>query len=250
MFSVHERSDFVLRGRFVPRTWFDRVPAGTVLAGTRLFRTRSDYKKWCVPRTCSRWKLYREQVWMPGMTLENIQWLNRETSNYAHVCEESVVAWITWLHWHGFTDMIIGSAKNADGVYFLRISQRSPQDCCLFFSTPREHFLAGGTCNYDTSEEGIKGRVRLLNIGKCSSVEFHLAKWMGSMKYPHHKLKNKSRPTLWKCGESENCSLVCGGGGGGHSPHDWLRSSVHKKCQKGIAWCVLFVLHETCTITY
>ena len=44
----------VLRGRFVPRTWFDRVPAGTVLAGTRLFRTRSDYKKWCVPRTCSR----------------------------------------------------------------------------------------------------------------------------------------------------------------------------------------------------
>ena len=45
----------VLRGRFVPRTWFDRVPAGTVLAGTRLFRTRSDYKKLCVPRTCSRW---------------------------------------------------------------------------------------------------------------------------------------------------------------------------------------------------
>ena len=43
----------VLRGRFVPRTWFDRVPAGTVLAGTQLFRTRSDYKKWCVPRTCS-----------------------------------------------------------------------------------------------------------------------------------------------------------------------------------------------------
>ena len=44
-----------LRGRYVPRTWFDRVPAGTVLAGTRLFRTHSDYKKWCVPRTCSRW---------------------------------------------------------------------------------------------------------------------------------------------------------------------------------------------------
>ena len=42
-----------LRGRFVPRTWFDLVPAGTVVAGTRLFRTRSDYKKWCVPRT--RW---------------------------------------------------------------------------------------------------------------------------------------------------------------------------------------------------
>ena len=62
----------VLRGRFVPRTWFDRVPAGTVLAGTRLFRTRSDYKKWCVglPRTCSEnmfpLELYREQVWTPG----------------------------------------------------------------------------------------------------------------------------------------------------------------------------------------
>ena len=40
----------VLRGRFVPRTWFDRVPAGTVLAGTWLFRTRSDYKIWCVSR--------------------------------------------------------------------------------------------------------------------------------------------------------------------------------------------------------
>ena len=42
----------ILRGRFVPRTWFDRAPAGTVLEGTPLFRTRSAYKKWCVPRTC------------------------------------------------------------------------------------------------------------------------------------------------------------------------------------------------------
>ena len=41
------------RRRFVPRTWFDRVPAGTVLAGTRLFSTHSEYKKLCVPRTCS-----------------------------------------------------------------------------------------------------------------------------------------------------------------------------------------------------
>ena len=41
----------ILRGRFVLRTWFDRVPAGTVLAGKRLFRARSDYRKWCVPRT-------------------------------------------------------------------------------------------------------------------------------------------------------------------------------------------------------
>ena len=51
--SFRLRFGGVLRRRFVPRTWFDRVPAGTVLAGTRLFRTRSDYKKWCVPRTCS-----------------------------------------------------------------------------------------------------------------------------------------------------------------------------------------------------
>ena len=43
----------VLRGWLVPRTWFDHVPAGTVLAGTVPARTRSDYKKWCVPRTCS-----------------------------------------------------------------------------------------------------------------------------------------------------------------------------------------------------
>ena len=48
--SFRLRFGGVLRGQFVPRTCFDRVPAGT-----RLFRTRSDYKKWCVPRTCSRW---------------------------------------------------------------------------------------------------------------------------------------------------------------------------------------------------
>ena len=58
--SFRLRFGGVLRGRFVPRTCFDRVPAGTVLVGTRLFITRSDYKKWCtyrehVPRTCSRW---------------------------------------------------------------------------------------------------------------------------------------------------------------------------------------------------
>ena len=68
--SVHTCFGCVLRGRFVPRTWFDHVPAGTVLAGTILFRTRSDYKKWCVPRTCSEnmfpLELYREQVWTPG----------------------------------------------------------------------------------------------------------------------------------------------------------------------------------------
>ena len=51
----------VLRGRFVPRTRFDRVPAGTVLAGTQLFRTRSDCKKWCVPRT----------MWTPGVMLQS-----------------------------------------------------------------------------------------------------------------------------------------------------------------------------------
>ena len=68
--SVHTCFGCVLRGRFVPRTWFDHVPAGTVLAGTILFRTRSDYKKWCVPRTCSEnmfpLELYREQAWTPG----------------------------------------------------------------------------------------------------------------------------------------------------------------------------------------
>ena len=63
--SFRLRFGGVLRGRFVPRTCFDRVPAGT-----RLFRTRSDYKKRCVPRTCSEnmfpLELYREQVWTPG----------------------------------------------------------------------------------------------------------------------------------------------------------------------------------------
>ena len=59
----------VLRGWFVPKTWFDHVPAGTVLAGTVPARTRSDYKKWYmyVPRTCSENMFQREQVWMPGI---------------------------------------------------------------------------------------------------------------------------------------------------------------------------------------
>ena len=61
----------VLRGRFVPRTWFDRVPAGTVLAGTRLFRTCSDYKKWCVPRTCSRWNCTENKCERPGYLSAN-----------------------------------------------------------------------------------------------------------------------------------------------------------------------------------
>ena len=88
MFSVSHRFRLrfggVLRGRFVSRTWFDRVPAGTVLAGTRLFRTRSDYKKWCEPGTCSRprtcfenmfpLELYRELVWTPGGCSLSLIW--------------------------------------------------------------------------------------------------------------------------------------------------------------------------------
>ena len=72
--SVHTCFGCVLRGRFVPRTWFDHVPAGTVLAGTILFRTRLDNKKWCVPRTCSEnmfpLELCREQVWTLGQKAE------------------------------------------------------------------------------------------------------------------------------------------------------------------------------------
>ena len=78
----------VLRGRFVPRTCFDRVLAGTVLAGTRLFRTRSDNKKWFLPRTCSEnmfpLELYREQVWMLGT------WL--------------------WKHWYQHMEKLINTA--------------------------------------------------------------------------------------------------------------------------------------------
>ena len=70
----------VLRGWFVPRTWFDHVPAGTVLAGTVPARTRSDYKKWCVPRTCSEnmfpLELYREQVWTPRKSSKRQHYVN------------------------------------------------------------------------------------------------------------------------------------------------------------------------------
>ena len=55
--SVHTCFGCVLRGRIVPRTWFDHVPAGTVLAGTILFSTSFILQKWCVPRT-----LFQEHV--------------------------------------------------------------------------------------------------------------------------------------------------------------------------------------------
>ena len=71
--SVHACFGCVLRGRFVPRTWFDHVPAGTVLAGTILFRTRSDYKKWCVPRTCSRWNCTENKYERPVCVLKRSQ---------------------------------------------------------------------------------------------------------------------------------------------------------------------------------
>ena len=65
--SVHTCFGCVLRGRFVPRTLFDHVPAGTVLAGTILFRIRSDYK-YREHRTCSRWNCtenkYERPVWV------------------------------------------------------------------------------------------------------------------------------------------------------------------------------------------
>ena len=57
--SVHTCLGRVLRGRFVPRTWFDHVPAGTVLAGTILFSTSFILLEMVctenVPRTCSHW---------------------------------------------------------------------------------------------------------------------------------------------------------------------------------------------------
>ena len=68
-FHIVQTSFRRLRGRFAPRTCFDRVPAGTVLAGTRLFRTPSDYKKWCVPRTCSRWNCTENKCERPGKCL-------------------------------------------------------------------------------------------------------------------------------------------------------------------------------------
>ena len=90
----------VLRGRFVPRTWFDRVPAETVLAGTRLFRTRSDYKKWCVPRTCSEnmfpLEMYREQVWTPGS----------RTKTGAASCWESRLMNPNWMRGQSFPNAV------------------------------------------------------------------------------------------------------------------------------------------------
>ena len=87
--SFRLRFGGILRGRFAPRTWFDCLPAGTVLAGTRLFRTRSDYKKWCVPRTCSwnmfQLELYREQVWTPGRCIrQNWEYTKLQQTSVLH----------------------------------------------------------------------------------------------------------------------------------------------------------------------
>ena len=69
--------DFVIRGVLkgvinVPENMLcsEMLPAGTVLAGTQLFRTRSDYKKWCVPRTsprehcCHSWNCTENKWWI------------------------------------------------------------------------------------------------------------------------------------------------------------------------------------------
>ena len=55
--SVHTCFGCVLRGRFVPRTWFDHVPAGTVLAGTILFSTPFRLQK----MVCTE-NMFREHV--------------------------------------------------------------------------------------------------------------------------------------------------------------------------------------------
>ena len=92
--SFIHRFGGVLRGRFVPRTWFDRVPADTVLAGTRLFRTRSDYKKWCVPRICSRWNCTENKCERPvghrptvvdQMGLDQVAINHTQTHVYTHI---------------------------------------------------------------------------------------------------------------------------------------------------------------------
>ena len=80
-----------LRGRFVPRTWFNRVPAGTVLAGTRLFRTCSDYKKWCVPTSENMFQLepYREHMWTPGSSAYSL------LKVLSHI-RKAITQWIKW----------------------------------------------------------------------------------------------------------------------------------------------------------
>ena len=80
----------VLRGRFVPRTWFDRV-----LAGTRLFRTRSDYKKWCVPRTCSRWNCTENKCERPD-NMHSLQISHINTEPWSSMTE----LWMRYLITH------------------------------------------------------------------------------------------------------------------------------------------------------
>ena len=59
--SVHTCFGCVLRGRF------DHVPAGTVLAGTILFRTLFRLQEMVCTENMFPLELYREQVWTPGI---------------------------------------------------------------------------------------------------------------------------------------------------------------------------------------
>ena len=109
--SFRLRFGGVLRGWYVPRTWFDCVPAGTVLAGTQLFRTRSD-KKWCVPRTCSRWNCTENKCERPAYCCKS-----RTVSSNLY----SVLYWI-----------IIVPDWNSDYYYHIVTSQITI-DCGLLY---------------------------------------------------------------------------------------------------------------------
>ena len=91
--SFRLRFGGVLRGWFVPRTWFDRVPAGTVLAGTRLFRTHSDYKKWCFRWNCTENKCERP-VYVPR---GGVWGMRAGALSYTHKIFATHLYWGSWL---------------------------------------------------------------------------------------------------------------------------------------------------------
>ena len=70
----------VLRGRFVPRTWFERVPAGTVLVGTQLFRSLFRLQEMVFSENMFQLEPYREHVC-------------ERPDNHLHVC----ISHLTWV---------------------------------------------------------------------------------------------------------------------------------------------------------
>ena len=145
--SVHTCFGCVLRGRFVPRTWFDHVPAGTVLAGTILFRTpfrlqemvctenmfREHVPAGTVPRTSMNARI---EFFMPSSGV--CDW-SLKLSDILEWYRDTFVISINSLSWHFHCYLLISHM-----LHGANISQIFSEECRLHLHQKTRIVLAFG----------------------------------------------------------------------------------------------------------